>query len=316
MDSALPSVGNCTLVLGGSGFLGAQVLLAALVRAEATAEDRGASEPRVVSASREPGALSVPRRVREGFLERRLDVLREGEAERLLEELQPARIVLCTALSQIPECESYPVLARTLNADFPRRVSRFSAGSGARLVQVSTDLVFGDRAPPARGFREEDPVGPVSVYGRTKAEGERAVLEEDPRALVVRLPLLFGDSGGRGLGASDRVLAAIARGERPAMFTDEFRTPLEVRSAAAALVELAWSRDSGILHVAGRERVSRFDLASAVLDSNELEPDRIRASTRTEAGLAATRPADVSLDARRAREFLRTPLVGVRAAFA
>ena len=184
------------LVLGGSGFLGAHVVRAA-----------------------GPGVIAAGREERPGSW--KLDALVPDEIERVLDSVAPARVILCTALSSVADAERYPGLARALNVEFPRLVARWCARERARLVHVSTDLVFGAHEPPRTGFREEDPPAPLSEYGRSKAAGEHAVLDADPSALVVRLPLLCGDSFGRGRGASDSLLAAIARGERPELFTDE-----------------------------------------------------------------------------------------------
>ncbi len=238
--------------------------------------------------------------------------------EQLLAAERPARVVLCAALARASDCDADPAAARRMNVELPARVGRWCARAGARLVHVSTDLVFGADGPPAAGgFREQDPVSPAHRYGRTKADGERALLESFPDALVVRLPLLFGDSGGRGLGASDSLLAALERGRQPTLFTDEWRTPLEVGCAARALVELAGGEVSGRLHVAGPERVSRSELGRAVLAARGRSraeiADLVRAGTRAEAGLAATRAADASLDSSRARSILATPLLGPRA---
>jgi len=315
-----------TLVLGGSGFLGAHVLARALAASRERAhvalgarDDRAlaASDERVVAACRScpPGAsseIAVDASARVSW--RALDALHSGAARELIGELEPARVIVCTALSTIPECESYPGLARALNVDFPRDVARVCAAIATRLVLVSTDLVFGAEAPPPPGFDESARAAPLAHYGRTKAEGEEAVLDAHPGALVVRLPLLFGDSGGRALGASDRVLHAAERGERPAMFTDEWRTPLDVACAASALVELAHGAIAGILHVAGPERMSRHELALRALvaagASRAEALAGIAGTTRRDAGMESSRPEDVSLDGSRARSLLRTKLEG------
>jgi dTDP-4-dehydrorhamnose reductase len=248
------------------------------------------------------------------------DLAREGELERLLDFERPARVLLLAALARIDDCERSPALARTVNSELPRRAAAWCAASGARLVHVSTDLVFGQSDAPPGGFREEQPPAPLSVYGATKADGERAVLEQCPGALVVRLPLLYGDSHGRGLGASDSLLAAVARGERPALFTDEWRTPLDAAAAARALAELLFrpGAPSGLLHVAGPERVDRHTLGLRVLraagHADALARELVRASTRAEAGPAASRPRDVSLDCARARSWLESPLPDLAAA--
>jgi dTDP-4-dehydrorhamnose reductase len=284
-----------TLVLGGSGFLGAHVVAA--LGGEA------------VSASREAGPVKPARFVR-------LDARSPGDLEKVLGEVRPERIFDCAAYSSVAEAENQPDLARLLNVEVPRALGTWCAKEGCRLVHVSTDLVFGAKPPPPDGFREEDPTGPVSEYGRSKVAGESAVLEACPAALVVRLPLMYGDSFGRGRGASDSLLVALANGLRPLLLTDEWRTPVEVGDAASALVELSALDARGILHVAGPDRITRYEFGMAVIDVYRFARGRpreqVRAGTRAEARLAG-RPADVSLDASRARGLLKVPPHGVRA---
>jgi len=294
------------LVLGASGFLGPHVVRAA----------RRAGW-HVVAASRRPEA--APRLSGSGpDLTRVLEAEAPGSAVALLAELRPRAVLCAAALSRVDACEREPGRARRLNADLPGELAVAARTLGVRLLHVSTDLVFGARAPRPGGFVEEDPPEPVHVYGHTKAEGEARVRAGDPAALVVRLPLLHGDSAGRGLGASDQLLAALARGERPALFTDEWRTPLAAEDAAAALIELLDSPAVGLLHVAGPEKLDRLALGQAVLRARGLDTAELRArlrpATRAELALEALRPADVALDATRARSLLATPLRSVETA--
>lgn len=296
------------LILGASGFLGAHLVAAARTAGW-----------RVVAAARTPGAApriagSVPAE------SAAWDAEQAGATEELIERVRPAAILNAAALARPDECEREPARAFALNAELPRAVARIARARGIRFVSVSTDLVFGAR--PARGARysEEDAPSPVHVYGRSKAEGEAGALAANPSALVVRLPLLYGDSGGRGLGASDQLLAALGRGERPALFTDEWRTPLDAGNAARALVECLGREEGGLLHVAGPERLTRHELGLAVLVARGLAPaeaeERVRRATRAELGLAELRARDASLDASRARALLATPLHAPRAALA
>ncbi len=287
------------LVFGGSGFLGTR-LLAAL--------DSPVCE--ALSVSRNPGAR--PRTPNETIRDVAGDLSQAGVAETLIGLLQPRTVFLVAALARVGDCERDPGLARRLNTELPAEVARACKAFDLRLVFTSTDLVFSGEPPRESGYIESDPADSSQVYGRTKAEGESAVLEEYSSALVVRLPLLFGESVGRGLGASDSLLAALDRGDSPKLFTDEFRTPLDVDNAARALIELARKRESGRLHVAGPDRLSRHQFGERVVRARARPADleSLQAVTRADLGLA-DRPRDVSLDNSKAREILTTPLLSV-----
>ena len=139
-----------TLVLGAGGFLGARIVETALAR-----DARGRGE--VVAVARD--FARAPAR----FLgnARRLALDLEAGAERLLEAERPARVVSAAALARVGACERDPELARRINTELPGRLAEWCAAHGARLVHVSTDLVFGATPPPAGGFREEDPPAPI-----------------------------------------------------------------------------------------------------------------------------------------------------------
>ena len=292
--------GEITWVLGGAGFLGAHVVAAA-----------HAFGGRVLNVCRHPESLpeSLHLHTTEPYP---LDLLDGGALEALLVDVPPDRVINCAALSGGGDCEARPALARALNSELPGRLAEACAKSGARLVHVSTDLVFGGRPTPRGGFREQDSPAPISGYGASKFAGEEAVLGADRRAAVVRLPLLFGNSGGRGLGASDALLAALARGDSPRLFIDEFRTPLDVSEAARALVELAGGSFSGLLHVAGPDSLSRFELGGLVLRAAGHGGDEIASlvlpARQAELNLDPPRPADVCLATERARSLLSSPL--------
>ncbi|MEW6074456.1 MAG: sugar nucleotide-binding protein [Planctomycetota bacterium] len=288
-----------TMILGAGGFLGPHLVRAALA----------AGAPRVVAVRRgldpPPGVPPHP-----ALAARAVDARFPRAAERLLDEEQPAAIVLSAALASVAACRVDPEAARRLHVELPAAVASWSARHGTRLVLVSTDLVFGGAPPRGERYAEEDPPSPVHAYGRSKAAGEEAVRRLAPGALVVRLPLLYGDSAGRGLGASDSLLAAVARGERPRLFRDEWRTPLEVAAAAAAVLEALATDAAGLLHVAGPRRLSRLELGLAILRAHGAAAagPLVEESTRAAAGMESERPADVSLDLARARGLLRTPL--------
>ena len=178
---------------------------------------------------------------------------------------------------------------------FDGAVNVAAAAAGARLVHLSTDVVFdGEKGVP---YVEEDEPTPLTDYGRAKADAERAVLAEHPSALVVRTSLIYG---GPRPGPQER----LAADPDASFFTDEVRCPIQVGDLADALIELAATDLSGVLHVAGADRLSRHEFAEL------LAGRAVRAASTADAGVV--RPRDCSLAIDRARGLLRTRLRGAR----
>jgi dTDP-4-dehydrorhamnose reductase len=184
-----------------------------------------------------------------------------------------------------------PPDAWSVIVDGSRTVAEAASAADARLIHMSTDVVFSG----ARGrYVEDDYLDPVTDYGRAKAEAERLVAAAHPDALLVRTSLVYG-----GAQPSKHELAALER--KHAFYTNEIRCPVHVADLAAALLELATLDVSGPLHVAGRDAVSRAEFAAL-----------IAGAPVEEAEAPPGRPLDCTLDSSRAEGILRTRLRGVR----
>jgi dTDP-4-dehydrorhamnose reductase len=223
----------------------------------------------------------------DGVSTRDFDVRDDDAVRRGLEQRRPD-IVIHTAYRQDPPD------AHSVNVNGSAAVARAAAGVAARLIHMSTDVVFSGR----RGhYTEDDPPDPVTEYGRTKADAELAVRTGHPQALIVRTSLLYG---GPVAGRHERD----ALEARFAFFTDELRCPTHVGDLADALLELAGLDATGVLHLAADEAISRCELARLIARRS------VPCTTTAEAGV--TRPLDCTLDSSRARTLLRTRLRPVR----
>lgn len=197
-----------------------------------------------------------------GFLGRELVRLRpDASAERV--EVRDARAVSGLLRRVRPDVVVHAAYrqdgdgARETTVAGAENVARVARSIGARLVHLSTDLVFdGLGGAP---YAETDEPRPLTAYGEAKAEAERRVLAAHPDALVVRTSLLLG---GPGHEPSKHELAA--RDPGLTFHEDELRCPVQVGDLALALLELAGLGVSGPLHVAGPDAVSRAELAELV----------------------------------------------------
>ena len=186
--------------------------------------------------------------------------------DRFLTEAAPEVVINTAAYTAVDRAEAEPELAFHLNAAAPERLARICRASGTSLIQVSTDYVFG--ATGTGPYSEDDAVGPVNVYGRSKAEGEGRVLAANPDALIVRTAWLL--SPGSGFIAA---IAGQALHRRPLrVVADQHGNPTRASDLAEALVSLtgtrmAGGRASGVLHVAGPEFASWHEIAVAIMAS-------------------------------------------------
>ena len=237
------------------------------------------------------GWARSPGEVRAGVALEAVDLEGEGIDARL-DGANPDVVLHLAAVSAAEAVRLDPARGHRVNVEATRRIADWCDRRGRRLVFTSTDLVFDGSRP---WNREDDPAEPVLAYGRTKRAAEPFVLAV-PRGLVARVSLLFGFSRNGRDAYFDRTVAALRRGEPQTLFEDEYRTPLDLGTAARILIALAWSDASGILHVAGRERMSRHDLIRRAAVALGLDPGLVRANRRADVRLPEPRPADVSLD--------------------
>jgi dTDP-4-dehydrorhamnose reductase len=217
------------------------------------------------------------------------------------EEARPEAVVHAAALANALACEKDPEAAHRTNVLGTAAVAAACARRGARLVLLSTDQVFdGTRS----GWREGDPTEPLMVYGRTKLAAEQEALRRCAGSAVLRSALVCGRGHGPRPTASEAVAWALARGERPRLFTDEFRTPVDAEAIVWVLRALLHGTGAGVYHVGGPERVSRHELGRRVALALGLDASGIEAVTRDTFSVGPPRPADASLDSERARREL------------
>ena len=221
------------------------------------------------------------------------DVRDAAAVESLVERHRPDAIVHT----------AYVQSDRAVTADGAAHVAGAAARHGARMVLVSSDVVFGGSDRP---YDETAPTDPVSPYGEAKVAAERAVLDTCADAVVARTSLILGD----GASQHEELVRRLAAGADGALFEDERRCPVHVEDLARALVELAEGDVQGVLHVAGADGMSRHELGRLIARRDGLDPDVLRATTR--AALAVPGPVDVRLDSSRAAALLSTRLRGAR----
>jgi dTDP-4-dehydrorhamnose reductase len=216
----------------------------------------------------------------------------------------PQLIIHCAALSRSPACQADPDLARKLNVGVTALLAELAAG--IPLVFFSSDLVFDGRVG---NYDESASPNPLNVYAETKAAAEQLVLA-NPRHTVIRTSLNGGTSPTGDRGFNEQMRQAWAAGQKLTLFTDEFRCPIPAAVTARVVWELVARNQPGLCHVAGAERLSRWQMGQLMASRwPQLRPNLEPGSLKTYRG--GPRPADCSLNCAKAQRLLSFRLPGL-----
>lgn len=221
----------------------------------------------------------------------RCNLLDPQQLKGLFELSQPDWVINCAALADLDACEADPALARQMNSELPGQLAHYVARGGARLVHVSTDAVFDGRVG---NYSEEDHPNPLSVYARTKLEGEGAVLEADHQAIVARVNLFgWSISGRRSL--AEWFINNLSIGNPVMGFTDVYFCPLLANDLGQLLLEMLERGLKGLYHVVSSECSTKYEFGRQLAKLFGYDEDLIRPASLSQAGLSAARSPNLTL---------------------
>jgi dTDP-4-dehydrorhamnose reductase len=285
------------VVFGGGGFVGGHLSAAAL---------RQGWEVHVVERVEFPGGLP-------GARWHLLDITEAAAVRRLISELQPQAVVDVAAVADIDRAEREQEAAWAVNVEAARTIASASAAAGAYFLYFSSDAVFAGTAPR---YLEEDPPQPANFYGRTKAEGEKAVLQACPGAGIVRLSLVLGFPVTEGNSFFAALEGRLRAGREVAAPADEIRTPVDVLTLADCVLELIGLRFAGLLHIGSTDSLSRAEITRRAAELLGYPGARIAAGVEAAApaggapaGGRAARHKNGIIGVDKARALLKTPLL-------
>lgn len=221
-----------------------------------------------------------------------IDLTDEIATRKLLSDLRPRFIVHCAAATNVDWCEQNPKQAEAINVLASASLAESAATLNARFLYISTDAVFDGKKG---GYIETDEPVPLNVYARSKLAGERETLKRNPSSTIVRVNI-YGWNAQNKLSLAEWVLTNLEQGKRISGFTDVLFTPILVNHLVAVLLEMLQQDLSGIYHVSGSEKISKFEFARRVAATFELDPGLISPCLVKDLSLKAVRPLDISLN--------------------
>lgn len=207
-------------------------------------------------------------------------------------EFQPKVILNCAAMTDVDGCENRESEAMAVNGRGPGYLAEAAVACGATLVHISTDYVFDGRK--SEPWREDDPTGPLSVYGRSKLAGEQAIRHSELKDwLIVRTSWLFGPGGRNFVETMLRLMK-----ERPGLrvVDDQIGSPTYTRDLVEAMVRLLACNARGVFHFANSGQCSWYGFACAIAEEAKttklpLSVETIEPIATVDYPLPAPRPA-------------------------
>lgn len=274
------------LVTGASGLLGLNLALQACDRADVF------------------GTVFSQELAKVPFKVIRADLIDEHEFSACMDESRPDIIFNCAALANLEACESDPLSARELNAALPERLALISRRRSIKLVHVSTDAVFDGQQG---NYSENDLPNPLSVYAKTKLEGEQAVLQSDSRALVVRVNF-FGYSLAGKRSLAEFFLYNLAAGTRVFGFNDVLFCPLLVQHLNDILLEMVSKDLKGLFHVVSPQCLSKYEFGVKIAKLFGLNDGLVESASINRGGLKAPRSLNITLNIDKLKGSLGHPI--------
>ena len=231
-----------------------------------------------------------------------MDVLNPDETRRVLEEYRPNVVIHTAAMNNVDACETQRDACLELNVHAVERLAKLSTELGFKLIHLSTDFIFPGTHPM---YTEDETPQPLSFYGMSKWEGEKAVMAHAQNWCILRTVIVYGVV--HNMSRSNIVLwamKALEKGEPMKVVNDQFRTPTLAEDLAMGC-RLAESKNAqGIYNICGPDYMSVLELVHRVADYFHYSKDNITEMESSALGQPAKRPPITGLSIEKARREL------------
>ncbi len=232
-----------------------------------------------------------------------LDITNKREVEDVIQRLKPTAIIHTAAMTNVDECEVNKVRCHEVNVMGTAYIFEAAKKIDAHFQLLSTDFVFdGEKG----NYREEDMVGPLSVYAQSKVDAER-ILQRSPYTnwSIARTIIVYGT--GHNLSRSNIVLwarEALRKGDPLKIVDDQFRAPTWAEDLALGCYTIVERKHLGIFHLSGPETYAIIDLVKKIADYYQLSTKEISPVSSTTLNQAAKRPPKTGFDLTKAQTLL------------
>ncbi len=217
--------------------------------------------------------------------------------DQLFKEIKPDAVIHTAAASKPNFCQTHREESYAINVTAALNIARLCSENNLPCAFTSTDLVFNGKHPL---YKETDPVCPINYYGEQKVVAEQKMSEIYPAIALCRMPLMFGLASPVSPSFVQGMVNNLKAGKVINLFTDEFRTPASATAASQGLLLAIEKQVQGVLHLGGKNRLSRYDFGLLSADILQLPTDLIQPGKQADVVAVAPRSPDTSLDSSKA----------------
>jgi len=223
--------------------------------------------------------------------------------------LKPDIVIHTASLTSVEKCESSPDFAQFVNVELAANVATVCTIYGLPMVHISTDHLF---QGVGSLLDETSAISPVNVYGRTKAAAESRVLDICLGAMVIRTNFYGWGTSYRN-SFSDLIINTLRSGKALTLFYDVFYTPIIIEELVLVVHQLLGMHESGIFHVVGDQRISKYEFGMKLAREFSLDTSLITSGSFADQASLVQRPHDMSLSNQKVCKLLGRKLGDVNA---
>jgi len=225
----------------------------------------------------------------------RQDLTNKNALGKVFNQTEPELVVNCAAMANVDRCEKNPIPAAMINSEVPGYLAKNCAERAIPFIHISTDAVFdGEKG----NYKEIDVPNPLSIYAKTKLEGEKRVLNANPSALIARVNFFgFSVTGRRSL--AEFFLRNLVSNKRVNGFIDILFSPMYVNDLIDTLFNMVKNKLTGIYHVVSSNHLSKYDFGMLISEKFNLDGSIITPESYLKGNLIAKRSQNLFLDVRK-----------------
>jgi dTDP-4-dehydrorhamnose reductase len=232
----------------------------------------------------------------------KLDISGKTQVDETFKTIKPDFVVHAATLTDVDKCELNKTLAWKVNVEGTKNIVEAAKATGSFLIYISTDYIFGGETGR---YKETDVPNPINYYGITKLKAEE-IVKTQKEYFIARPSVMYGSTPAAGkVNFALWIIENLRKGEHVKIVTDQWNTPTLNTNLAEMTLEVIERKLTGIYHLCGATRVSRFKFAEQIADVFSLDKSLIEKVLSSQFTLPAKRPMDSSLDTSKAQQTMQ-----------